>query len=391
MLVVGGGPVGLLLGNLLGAAGIDCLVAEQRPGASRITRAIGIMPPSLEILDRCGLATALIAAGNRVSTAVVHADQGEVLRVSFASLRSRYPFVLTVPQPVTDAILVEGLRAHHTVDHLTGCRVAAIAAEDTGVHLHTATDRRRLTASVIVGCDGAHSGLRRGLNVPRRFQRTDGWFAMANFSADPLPSTEAHLFFTAHGSVEAFPLPGAVRRWVVPATGPTMTEATLRRRVAAVSGIRLGGTLQGEVACFQIRQALSPYIWRRPPASWVVGCGDAVHAISPIGGQGLNTGFADAQYLAAALGCGTSSRRDAALASYARLRRTAAVQAMRRAALSQWVGTRGGRVLSALRGAALRCLQGTPGSASVLARHFSMLSIRGCTLVRAGVSLAPDN
>jgi 2-polyprenyl-6-methoxyphenol hydroxylase-like FAD-dependent oxidoreductase len=83
----------------------------------------------------------------------------------------------------------------------------------------------------------------------------------------------------------------------------------------------------------------------------VILCGDAAHGMSPVGGQGMNTGFADAEFLAGVLAAvlqrGASA--EPLLAGYDRFRRRAARSAIRRADWGMWLGTWRGRPLSALR------------------------------------------
>ncbi|MDA0748589.1 MAG: FAD-dependent monooxygenase, partial [bacterium] len=83
VLIVGGGPVGLLLGNLLGQQGIRCAVVEQRREPLKESRAIGVMPPSLHILKHLGLDRAFVEAGVQVVTAQVHNEWGPLGRVDF--------------------------------------------------------------------------------------------------------------------------------------------------------------------------------------------------------------------------------------------------------------------------------------------------------------------
>jgi 2-polyprenyl-6-methoxyphenol hydroxylase-like FAD-dependent oxidoreductase len=84
--IVGGGPVGLLLGALLAQAGVDVRLLEQQQVISPHARAIGIHPPGLACLARAGVADALCALGVRVQRAHALNDQRLLGTVSFTHL-----------------------------------------------------------------------------------------------------------------------------------------------------------------------------------------------------------------------------------------------------------------------------------------------------------------
>src|SRR5438067_13837196 len=74
--IIGGGPVGLLLANLLGARGLRIVICEKRTEAPSHSQAIGITPPSLEILAPLGFDEEFVRQGVRVSDVFVHGESG---------------------------------------------------------------------------------------------------------------------------------------------------------------------------------------------------------------------------------------------------------------------------------------------------------------------------
>ncbi|MGA0369758.1 MAG: FAD-dependent oxidoreductase, partial [Kiritimatiellia bacterium] len=100
-------------------------------------------------------------------------------------------------------------------------------------------------------------------------------------------------------------------------------------------------------------------------------CGDSGHVMSPIGGQGMNTGFGDAMMLSEIL----QHPDPAAQAAYTRERRRAFRIAARRAALGMWLGTRKGPAASLLRAWGLKTGLRAPWTQQTLVRSFSMRNL----------------
>jgi 2-polyprenyl-6-methoxyphenol hydroxylase-like FAD-dependent oxidoreductase len=161
---VGAGPAGLLLAGDLATAGVDTLVLERRSTGSNLTRAFAVHARTLEVLDARGLADDLVAAGRPVPGLRLF---GRV-QVDLSRLPSRYPFVLVVPQYTLEGLLEARARAsgaellggHEVVDVRRGEDTVDVVSRDAAGVLH------EVTADYAVGCDGAHSSVRRALGIP---------------------------------------------------------------------------------------------------------------------------------------------------------------------------------------------------------------------------------
>jgi 2-polyprenyl-6-methoxyphenol hydroxylase-like FAD-dependent oxidoreductase len=173
---------------------------------------------------------------------------------------------------------------------------------------------------------------------------------------------------------------GGLRRWIVQAVGAGEAEPSFEEveaQVLARTGRRLDPGKRVWASAFRPERTEL----ERFRAGRVVFCGDAAHTMPPIGGQGMNTGFADARLLARVL---ERSRRGAEdpmdlLALYERYRRTGFRAAARRSRLFMGVGTLRRPVPRALRNLLLPVLTRPPLS-KALVGHFTMLSVPYSTL-----------
>lgn len=355
VLIAGGGPVGLLLGNLLGQKGIRCAVVERRERPPATSRAIGVMPPSLDLLRRVGLDRDFVAAGVRVDTARVHDASGCLGTMRFDGLAGGYPFILSLPQAETVRLLRGGLDRFASVRYCGGQTVFKLEQPEGGVEVGT-RGRDGLSvwrATVVVGCDGVRSAVRQLAGIGRRTHDYGCSFLMGDFEDASGLETEAHLFFTPHGSVESFPLPGGLRRWIVQVRpgDDERADGFLARRVLALSGHDLYDSKPAWESTFSPRRAMCS----RYSVGRVVVCGDAAHVMSPIGGQGMNTGFGDAAHLAEVLAEAVEGvPMGPLLADYERVCGRAFMAAARQAERGMWLGTRTGRLWSAARGLLIR-------------------------------------
>jgi 2-polyprenyl-6-methoxyphenol hydroxylase-like FAD-dependent oxidoreductase len=411
VIIVGAGPIGLTLALALGRAGIPVTVLERRTRPRETSRAIGITPASLEIFDRYGVADELIAAGTRVSSPVIHDGRRVVATVHFRALPSPYRFILSLPQQRTEEILRAAVERLPSVRTEYGCEVQDVLVHEstsgggrnlqdavrvvaTGTHRSSATESsgtrgagvrggpapspgtstvRTFPGSVLCGCDGKHSTVRSMLGTPWRGRTLPATFVMADIVDTTDLADEAHLFFTPTGSVEAFPLPGGIRRWIAQTDSwiPEAPDGLLQTLVAARTPYDLTDSEEQWRSSFQTERR-SAREWFRGP---VFLAGDAAHLMPPIGGQGMNVGIGDAEHLADALILARRSpeRRESLAAAYQRRRSRAFAVAARRSIAGMNVGAARGPVRSAVRSAVLRlALRGQ--IAERMMEHFAMIA-----------------
>jgi 2-polyprenyl-6-methoxyphenol hydroxylase-like FAD-dependent oxidoreductase len=228
-----------------------------------------------------------------------------------------------------------------------------------------------LRARFVVGCDGHRSAVRQALGIRVREKVYRQRWVMGDFTDATGLGDTAHLFFAPAASVESFPLPNHQRRWIVlrPPHDATEPAEYLVQQVRRLTGHDPGALAPGSVSCFGAKRMLAD----RYGVGRVWLAGDTAHVMSSIGGQGMNTGFADAAHAAQALmAVGDLAER---LGGYETARKQAYRVAAGRAERGMYFGTARGRLMSRIRQVVIRDILFSRWCADRLAPYFAMLTI----------------
>jgi 2-polyprenyl-6-methoxyphenol hydroxylase-like FAD-dependent oxidoreductase len=374
--IVGGGPVGLLLGCLLAQRGIDARVFERRTLRSPHSRAVGVHPPGLDCLAAVGVADPLIERAVRVRHAFAFTERRTLGTIDFATLGGPYPFVLTVPQEDTEALLERQLRILSSCALIRGAEVTRCENGEDAVRLEVMVSGAPCTvhARYAIGCEGKHSILRAAAGIAFEGAPYDAHFMMGDTSDQTPFGDAAAIFLTRDGLVESFPMPHGKRRWVVALSSPSKAPdlRVLSRLVRERTGQVADPARASMISSFRAERFLARHFVRGRIAL----AGDAAHVMSPIGGQGMNMGWLDALCLSEALtrAFATRTRSECLLSGYARERRDAARRATRRAETFMAVAAQGRRTRP-IAELTIRALLSDPLRARA-ARFFTMEGLR---------------
>jgi 2-polyprenyl-6-methoxyphenol hydroxylase-like FAD-dependent oxidoreductase len=227
-------------------------------------------------------------------------------RPRFDDIASAYDFALMIPQRETERLLIAHLR---TLGVEVEREVELISfsqgeGDVEAVLRHVDGRRETITVPWLIGCDGAHSAVRHGLNVDFRgsTQHDDWLIADVQLSGEHAPpDDEISIYFHRDGPFVVFPLPGHRAR-IIATRGKT--DAAHPRADPVIADVqtlidqRAGGGFSASDAVwltnFRINERkVSQYRFGR-----IFLAGDAAHIHSPAGGQGMNTGMQDAINLA---------------------------------------------------------------------------------------------
>lgn len=391
VLIVGGGPVGLFMGALLLQRGVDVRILEQRTGREPHSRAIGIHPPALDALQRIGVAPELVARGIPIRRGVAIAGGVRLAEMDFARVSPTFPFVLSLPQAHTAAVLEQRVQELRTDAVHRGVRLTGLYDDGGQVTVEACSPAGpvRYSASLVIAADGVRSAVRTLQGTALRAKDYPDHYLMGDFADSTGFGADAALFLEAGGIVESFPLPGQLRRWVVrldgkrPAPGgfagaaghpgaaepPGTAACWLAERVRERTGIDVDPGSNTMLSRFGVRSRLV----RKMVAGRTVLIGDAAHEVSPIGGQGMNLGWLDAVALAP-LVCAAlrGTHVGAGLRSFEWSRMRAAAAAARQAEINMALGRPLTGGLLAARNRAVAAAGAFPAVNALVARRFTM-------------------
>jgi 2-polyprenyl-6-methoxyphenol hydroxylase-like FAD-dependent oxidoreductase len=294
VIVAGGGPTGVMLASELRLQGVHTLVLEKDAEPTKVVRALGLHARSVEVLDQRGLLEPFLALGQQYPVGGFFAS---ITKPSPDRLDTAHPYVLGIPQPIIERLLIE----HATeldVEIRRGCELVGLSQDDHGVTVELATGER-LRSRYLVGCDGGRSTVRKllGVGFPGEPSRVETLLGEVELTASPetLNAVIAEVRKTQK-RFGAVPLGDGVYRLGAPADGvaedrtvpPTLDE--LKLQVWKLAGTDFGAHSPRWISRFgdATRQAERYHVGR------VLLAGDAAHVHPPAGGQGLNLGLQDA-------------------------------------------------------------------------------------------------
>jgi 2-polyprenyl-6-methoxyphenol hydroxylase-like FAD-dependent oxidoreductase len=299
VLIVGAGPVGLVLACELARRDVGLRLIDKLPRPTTESRAIVVHARSLEMLERIGVVDELMATGIKVTGAQFHADGVTRAEIALNTVDSPYPFSVTLPQTETERILRERL-AGLGVTVEQGTELVGFDQDEGLVRARLRREDGRdetVASSWIAGTDGSHSTVRSATGAHLEGSFKGERFLMGDVEADyDLDRSSMHTFFSpGTGPIVVFPMRGERTRLIAQLTDEADVDAgepTLER-MQAVADERAGGIKLLEahwLTVFEIHHAQVPQ-YRHGRAFLA---GDAAHVHSPAGGQGMNTGMQDA-------------------------------------------------------------------------------------------------
>jgi 2-polyprenyl-6-methoxyphenol hydroxylase-like FAD-dependent oxidoreductase len=350
VIVVGGGPVGMTVALALARADVPVTVLEAGNALSSESRASTFHPPTLEMLDRLGVADELVSVGLRAPH-FQYRDRQEGLIAEFdlglLSRDTRFPFRLQCEQSLLTPIVARHLQQMPGVSLQFGQRVSAVRQDEPAsvtVSVVSANGPRTLVAPWVIGADGAHSVVRQslglsfeGLTYPDRYlvvttsldlREVMPGIAYVNYVSDPY---------------EWFVVLRTQREWrVLFPVGmdehdeDLTSDEAVQRRMATIA-LRPQGYPVTHVTLYQVHQRLvSSFRVKR-----VLLAGDSAHVNNPLGGMGMNSGIHDAYLLARHLArVWHGDAPDSLLDQWARDRRRIFVDHVQRSSAGNWSAIR---------------------------------------------------
>ncbi len=307
--IIGAGPAGLLLGHLLKAEGVDCVVIErQQPDYILGRIRAGVLEQiTIDLMARLGLDARLRAEG-LVEEGFNLADGERLIRIDVANLTGKTVVVYgqtEITRDLMDAAPSRGLPVIYGAED-----VALFHIESDAPYITYTLDGtpQRIDARFIAGCDGFHGPSRKSIpaSIAREYERVYpfGWLGIL---AD-VPPCNSELIYANHPRGFALasmrshtrsryyidvPLTEKIEDW---SDDRVWNELAIRLGPDAAANMTRGPSIEKSIA------PLRSYVFEPMRHGNLLLCGDAAHIVPPTGAKGLNLAASDVHYAAAALG-----------------------------------------------------------------------------------------
>jgi 2-polyprenyl-6-methoxyphenol hydroxylase-like FAD-dependent oxidoreductase len=324
--IVGGGPAGMMLGYLLGRAGVETLVLEKHPDFFRDFRGDTVHPSTLQVMDELGLIDGLLELPHqKLQKMEGMIGEARVRIADLSRLNIKYPHIAFMPQWDFLNFLRESGRRFPSLQVMMNADVTDLVwsgDQAVGVKVDTPQGPLEIRSELTVGCDGRHSVVRQRarLDVEEIGAPMDVLWFRAGRRADESESIVARLkageMLVTFDRGDYWQCAYVIPKGRYDAVKERGLDA-FRADVVAMAPILAHGI--SEVKSWDDVKLLTVAInrlkrWTQPGLLCI---GDAAHAMSPVGGVGVNLAIQDAvataNLLAARLagGCPSEDELDA--------------------------------------------------------------------------------
>jgi p-hydroxybenzoate 3-monooxygenase len=306
--IIGAGPAGLLLGHLLRAEGIECVVLERRSPEHVLGRIrAGVLERiTVSLMERLGLDARLRAEG------LPHdgfnlADGERLIRIDVAELTGKQVVVYGQTELTRDLMEAREERGLEVIYEAADVALHAVESDAPFVTFAKDGSAHRIDARIVVGCDGFHGPSRQtipaGIGTEYQREYPFGWLGIL---AD-VPPCNHELIYSHHArgfALASMRSEARSRYYIdVPITEKIedwpderiWNELAARLPDEAAAHIVRGPALEKSIA------PLRSYVFAPMRHGSLLLCGDAAHIVPPTGAKGLNLAASDVHYAAEAL------------------------------------------------------------------------------------------
>jgi len=301
--IVGGGPAGMMLGYLLGRAGIETLVLEKHADFFRDFRGDTVHPSTLQVMDELGLIAGFLKLPHQRLQKIEGKFGDESVRIGdLGRLHVKYPFIAMMPQWDFLNFLRESGKRFASLKVMMNANATDLVWSDgrvVGVKADAPDGPVEIRAALTVGCDGRHSTVRQaaGLEVEDIGAPMDVlWFRVGRHKGETerlFARVQTGKMLVTFDRGDYWQCAYVIPKGQFDAVKMRGLEAFRNDVIAMAPGLRSG---IADVASWDDVKLLTVAInrlkrWTRPGLLCI---GDAAHAMSPVGGVGVNLAVQDA-------------------------------------------------------------------------------------------------
>jgi 3-(3-hydroxy-phenyl)propionate hydroxylase len=302
--ILGAGPTGLTVANLLGQAGVRVVLIERNQGTVEAPRAVSIDDESLRTMQAIALADAVIKDVALDYGSYYFSPSGECFaKVEPTTREYGFPRRSAFAQPRLEATLRAALERFSSVETLFGCRCETVREHDSGVTLAltmqagtNGESKRTIRARYLVACDGARSAIRKQIGATLAGSTYRQRWLIVDLASTKERLRQTRIVCNPDRPLITLPGPGGTRRYEFMLRDGESEEAAVdpdfvHGLLAAHGPDADAPVVRRQVYAFHAR-VVDRWSTRR-----IFLAGDAAHLSPPFAGQGMNSGIRDAHNL----------------------------------------------------------------------------------------------